>query len=159
MSDEQRPITVQGFEALRAEVERLIKEERPKVIAAIAEARGHGDLSENAEYDAAKNEQALLEKKISQMQSNIANSQIIDISDIKEDKIVFGATVTIQNTETDEKRIFQIVGEDEADLKKGKISIKAPIAKALIGKRIEDEVIVSAPGGEIEYVIINFKYL
>jgi transcription elongation factor GreA len=153
-----RPITKEGFEALSIELDRLIKVERPKIIQAISEAAAHGDLSENAEYSAAKESQAILEKRILQLSNNVVNSEIIDISQIKEEKVVFGATVSVVNAETEEKTKIQIVGEDEADVKQGKISIKAPLAKALIGKYVDDEVEVTVPGGLREYVILAICY-
>jgi transcription elongation factor GreA len=158
MQENLRPITKQGFENLKSELERLMREERPKIIQAIAEARGHGDISENAEYDAAKDSQALLEKRIAEMKANLANAEIIDVSKFDGDKVVFGATVVLLNTATEEQSAMQIVGEDEADIKQGKISIKAPIARALIGKQAGDEVIVNVPGGEREYVVVKIEY-
>jgi transcription elongation factor GreA len=129
------------------------------VIQAISEARGHGDLSENAEYDAAKDSQALLEKRIAEMKVSLSNAEIIDISKLAGDKVVFGATVVLRNIATEEDSTMQIVGEDEADIKLGKISIKAPLARALIGRRVNDEVVVNVPGGEREYVILKIRFV
>jgi len=152
------PMTRPSFDQLKAELQRLKAVERPKVIRAIEEARGHGDLSENAEYDAAKQKQGILEARIAQLEHKIASAQVIDPASIRDDKIAFGATVTLLNLDTDDERTYMIVGEDEADLKTGKISILSPMARALIGKREKDVVEFDAPGGRRELEIIKLVY-
>ena len=154
------PMTAKGAELLRRELERLKSVDRPKVIQAIAEARAHGDLKENAEYHAAKEQQGFIEARIRDIEAKLSNAQIIDISKISnEGRVIFGATVTLINVETELKVIYQIVGEDEADLKQNKVSVSSPIARSIIGKYEMDEVIVSTPSGEIEYVIEVVEYL
>ena len=149
------PITKEGYAALREELERLKKHERPKIIAAIEEARGHGDLSENAEYIYAKERQAFVEARMQDLENKLGNSEIIDTSKLPADRIVFGSTFTLCNVDTEEETRYQIVGVDESDLKKGKISVESPMAKALIGKRISDDVIVDTPNGKREYEILE----
>lgn len=161
MSDElnnKNPMTVRGKALLDAELKRLIHEERPAVIRAIEEARAHGDISENAEYDAAKENQAMIEGRIAELQGKIAAAEVIDPSSIRADRIVFGATVEIMDLEEDQKVSYQIVGVDEADVKSGKVSILSPLARALIGKRKGDLVHVASPKGDREYEIISFHY-
>jgi transcription elongation factor GreA len=156
MPDMRRsPITKEGYAALREELERLKKHERPKIIAAIEEARGHGDLSENAEYIYAKERQAFVEARMQDLENKLGNSEIIDTSKLPADRIVFGSTFILCNVETEEEIRYQIVGVDESDLKKGKISVESPMAKALIGKRISDDVIVDTPNGKREYEILE----
>jgi transcription elongation factor GreA len=153
------PLTIAGAEKLRAEHQRLVSEERPKVIAAIAEARSHGDLSENAEYDAAKERQAFVEGRIKEIERKLANAQIIDPRRLDADgRCVFGATVDLEDQESGERVSYQIVGEDEADVKTGKISINSPIARALIGKYAGDVAEVEAPGGTREYELLDVRY-
>jgi len=153
------PMTVEGEAALRAEVEKLKKQDRPDVIQAIAEAREHGDLKENAEYHAAREQQGFIEGRIQDIEAKLSRVQIIDISKIPQgDRVIFGSTVTIINTETDQQLCYRIVGDDEADVKSGKISYQSPIARALISKEIGEVVNVSTPGGEIEYEIDNVEY-
>ena len=152
------PLTKESFDALQEELKRLIREERPKVIQAIAEARGHGDLSENAEYDAAKNHQSFLEGRIQELQDKLARAYVVDLSNLKPDKVVFGSTVTVYDTATEEETTFKIVGEDEADIKMGKISYTSPAGKALIGHRLDDTVKAKVPAGVKEYEIIDIKY-
>ena len=152
------PLTKESFEALQEELKRLIREERPKVIQAIAEARGHGDLSENAEYDAAKNHQSFLEGRIQELQDKLARAYVVDLSNLKPDKVVFGSTVTVYDTASEEESTFKIVGEDEADIKQGKISYTSPVGKALIGHRLDDTVKAKVPAGVKEYEIIDIKY-
>ncbi|HTG81482.1 MAG TPA: transcription elongation factor GreA [Geobacteraceae bacterium] len=152
------PLTKESFDALQEELKRLIREERPKVIQAIAEARGHGDLSENAEYDAAKNHQSFLEGRIQELQDKLARAYVVDLSNLKPDKVVFGSTVTVYDTATEEETTFKIVGEDEADIKQGKISYTSPVGKALIGHRLDDTVKAKVPAGVKEYEIIDIKY-
>ena len=153
------PMTVQGAEKLRAELDKL-KKEKPLVSQAIAEARDHGDLKENAEYHAAREQMGFLEGRIQDIEGRLSNAQIIDIRTIPPgDKVIFGVTVTIINCETDQKVTYQIVGEDEADVPSGKISLTSPIARALIGKEVGDTVVVKAPSGDIEYEIDDVQHL
>lgn len=153
------PLTVNGAELLRAELHRLKHEERPSVVNAIAEARAQGDLSENAEYDAAKERQGFIEGRIAELESKLGTAQIIDPKDLEQDgRDVFGTLVQVLDLEADKKSIYQIVGEDEADLKVGKISISSPIARALIGKSAGDVVSVQAPGGAREVEILEVRY-
>jgi transcription elongation factor GreA len=154
------PLTVAGAEALRKELHRLKTVERPSVIAAIAEARSHGDLSENAEYDAAKERQGFLEGRIKELESKLANAQIIDPQLLDADgRCVFGATVELEDLDSGDTVTYQIVGEDEADVKAGKISVSSPIARALIGKYAGDIAEVRAPGGVREYEIVDVQYV
>ncbi len=153
-------MTKAGAEKLREQLHELKSVERPRITAAIAEARAHGDLSENAEYHAAREQQSFMEGRINKIESTLADAQIIDVEKINEkDKVVFGATVTILNLETDKKVTYQIVGELEADIKIGLISIASPIARSLIGKQIEDIVDVNAPSGVVEYEIVDVSYV
>jgi transcription elongation factor GreA len=153
------PLTVVGAERLRAELQRLKTVDRPNVIAAIAEARSHGDLSENAEYDAAKERQGFIEGRIAEVEAKLANAQIIDPTLIDTDgRCVFGATVELEDRNGGEVVTYQIVGEDEADIKEAKISISSPIARALIGKYPGDIAEVQAPGGVREYEILDVRY-
>jgi transcription elongation factor GreA len=153
------PLTVNGAELLRAELHRLKHEERPSVVNAIAEARAQGDLSENAEYDAAKERQGFIEGRIAELESKLATAQIIDPKDLEQDgRVVFGTSVQLLDLEADKESTYQIVGEDEADLKVGKISISSPIARALIGKSAGDVVSVQAPGGAREVEILEVRY-
>lgn len=148
------PMTVAGAEKLRLELENLKKVERPRIVAAIAEAREHGDLKENAEYHAAREQQGFCEGRIQEIEAKLSNAQIIDISKIPEgDKVIFGATVDIMNLETDAIQTYKIVGEDEADVKANMISVTSPIARALVGKEVGDIVVVRTPAGEVEYEI------
>ena len=153
------PMTVEGEAALRIELEKLKKEDRPNVIQAIAEAREHGDLKENAEYHAAREQQGFIEGRIQDIESKLSLCQVVDISQMPEDdRVIFGSTVTIINTETDEELKYRIVGDDEADVKAGMISYQSPIARALISKEIGDVVNVHTPGGEVEYEIDDVSY-
>ena len=152
------PLTKESHEALQEELKRLIRVERPKVIQDIAEARAHGDLSENAEYDAAKNRQGFIEGRIQEINGKLARAYVVDLSNMKPDKVVFGCTVTIYDTATEEEITYKIVGEDEADIKLGKISCTSPVGKALIGHKLDDSVKVSVPSGIREYEIIDIKY-
>jgi transcription elongation factor GreA len=154
------PLTVAGAEMLRQELHRLKTVERPSVIAAIAEARSHGDLSENAEYDAAKERQGFIEGRIREVESQISNGQIIDPKLLDADgRCVFGATVDLEDLGTGETVTYQIVGDDEADIKDGKIAISSPIARALIGKFAGDVAELRAPGGVRELELINVRYV
>ena len=154
------PITLKGAEALRAELHRLKTVDRPNVIAAIAEARSHGDLSENAEYDAAKERQGFIEGRIKEVEGKLGNAQIVDPSLLDADgRIVFGATVELEDMDSGQKVRYQIVGEDEADLKAGKVSIGSPVARALIGKYAGDVAEVHTPGGRREYEVLDVEYV
>jgi transcription elongation factor GreA len=153
------PLTIAGAEKLRAELQNLKSVERPKVIAAIAEARSHGDLSENAEYDAAKERQAFIEGRIKEIELKLSIAQIIDPKRLDADgRCVFGATVNLEDQESGDQVTYQIVGEDEADVKTGKISVNSPIARALIGKYAGDVAQVQAPGGIREYEVLDVRY-
>ncbi len=154
------PMTVAGEAALREELEHLKKVERPRISQAIAEAREHGDLKENAEYHAAREQQSFAEGRIMEIESKLAEAQVIDITKMtRTGKVIFGVTVDLINTETDEEVRYQIVGEDEADIKNNKISVTSPIARALIGKEEGEVVVVKAPGGDIEYEIDQVSHL
>lgn len=154
------PLTVAGAEKLRLELHRLKTIDRPNVIAAIAEARSHGDLSENAEYDAAKERQGFIEGRIAEVEGKLANAQIIDPKLLDADgRCVFGATVQLEDMDSGQMVTYQIVGEDEADIKELKISVSSPIARALIGKYAGDIAEVQAPGGVREYEIIDVRYV
>ncbi len=154
------PITVKGAEKLREELAHLKSVVRPRIIAAIAEARAHGDLKENAEYHAAREQQGFAEGRIKEIEGKLANCQIIDVTRLNADgKVVFGVTVELADVDTDKEVAYQIVGEDEADIKEGRISITSPIARALIGKRAGDTAVVKAPGGDKEYEILAVKYI
>jgi len=155
MSEEKIPMTVEGKKLLEEELRHLLTVERPTIVKAIEVARGHGDLSENADYSAAKERQGFIEGRIQDINGKLARALVIDPTTIKSDKIVFGATVTLEEQESGKKVTYKIVGVDEADIKNGKISITSPIARALIGKSGGDEVVVHAPKGEIRYDIIQ----
>ena len=159
MADERMPITKSGLERLKQELKRLKAVERPKIVREIAEARSHGDLSENAEYHAAKDKQSHLEGRILQVEDWIARAEVIDVSKLKGDRVVFGATVTIADGDSGDEVRYQVVGELEADLKKGKISVTSPIARALIGKQEGDVAKVLSPGGQREYEIVSVEFI
>ena len=153
------PLTTTGAELLRQELQRLKTVDRPSAITAIAEARTHGDLSENAEYDAAKERQSFIEGRIKEIEAKLANAQVIDPKVVDADgRCVFGATVDLEESKGGESVTYQIVGEDEADIKKGKVSVGSPIARALIGKYAGDEVEVQTPGGVRKYEILEVRY-
>lgn len=157
---QRTPMTLKGHEKLKRELKHLQSVERPRIIKAIAEARAHGDLRENAEYHAAKEEQGFIEHRIRDIEAKLSLCQIIDVTDMpNEGKVIFGATVTLANIDDDSEVTYQIVGEDEADLKHKKISISSPIARALIGKYEEDEVTVNTPQGEVTYEIVQVEYV
>jgi transcription elongation factor GreA len=156
---EKIPMTAEGYQALDAEMKRLKTEERPAVIAAIAEARAHGDLSENAEYHAAKERQAFIEGRLLELEDKIARSQIIDVTKLSGKQVKFGATVNLLDEDSGAKSKYKIVGEDESDVSQGKISVTSPIARALIGKEEGDVIEVMAPGGAKSYEIVKVKYL
>jgi transcription elongation factor GreA len=151
-------MTAPGHEALEADLKKRTSEERPRIIAAISEARSHGDLSENAEYHAAKEQQSLNEGRIAEIESLLARAEIIDPSKLKGDNVTFGATVKLVDEDTEEEKTYQIVGEVEADVKKGRVSITSPIARALVGKKVGDQVEVTAPGGAKSYEILAIRF-
>jgi transcription elongation factor GreA len=154
------PITLRGAELLREELKRLKTVDRPAVVAAIAEARSHGDLSENAEYDAAKERQGFIEGRIADVEGKLGNAQIIDPAALDADgRVVFGATVELEDMDSGQKVTYQIVGDDEADLKQNKISLNSPVARALIGKFAGDVAEVQTPGGRREYEILDVRYV
>lgn len=154
------PMTLAGAERLREELHELKTVKRPAIIEAIAEAREHGDLKENAEYHAAREQQGFCEGRIKEIEGKLADSEIIDITKIPvSGKVIFGATVSLINLETEETVKYQVVGEDEADVKAGKISVGSPIARAIMGKEEGEEVVVNAPGGEIEYEIDEVRHI
>jgi transcription elongation factor GreA len=156
---EKHPMTLHGAETLRAELSELKTVKRPAVIAAIAEARAHGDLKENAEYHAAREQQGFIEGRIKDIEAKLSHAQIIDVAAVDAGgKVVFGATVVLLDINTDEEKTYQIVGVDEADLKHGKISVTSPVARALIGKMEGDEVALDAPGGTHEFEILEVRY-
>lgn len=154
------PLTVVGANKLRAELEELKTVVRPRIIQAISDAREHGDLKENAEYHAAREQQSFAEGRIAEIEGKLSNANIIDVTKTDANgKVIFGATVEIEDTNSGKAVTYQIVGEDEANIKEGRISVGSPIARALIGKEVEDVVVVKAPGGNIEYEIISVQYI
>ncbi|MBI4924346.1 MAG: transcription elongation factor GreA [Bdellovibrio sp.] len=159
MGEDQIPMTVEGKKKIEEELKRLLTTERPAVVKAIEVARGHGDLSENADYSAAKERQAFIEGRIQEINAKLARCRVIDSSKIKSDNIVFGATVILEDHNSGKEITYKIVGVDEANVKEGKISITSPIARALIGKKEGDDVTVHAPRGQIQYTINTVEYL
>ncbi|WP_043108122.1 transcription elongation factor GreA [endosymbiont of unidentified scaly snail isolate Monju] len=156
---QKTPMTLAGAEKLRAELQELKTVKRPAIIQAIAEAREHGDLKENAEYHAAREQQGFIEGRIKEIEAKLSHAQIIDVASLDAGgKVVFGATVVLLDLNTDEEKTYQIVGEDEADIKENKISVSSPIARALIGKEEGDEVTLQAPGGTHEFEILEVRY-
>lgn len=156
---EKFPLTKQGYIALEQELKNLKGVERPNIIAAISEARSHGDLSENAEYSAAKEKQSFIEGRIQDLEAVLSRAQIIDVANTKSDVIRFGATVLVADEDTDEEKKYQIVGDYEADIEKNKISLSSPLAKALIGKEVGDTAEYVAPGGKKSFEIIEIEYI
>ena len=152
------PITKKGYDALKAELDRLRKVERPKVIEAISEARTHGDLSENAEYDAAKNRQGFVESRIAEIESKIADTRVVEITERTTNTVVFGATVSVIEQESQSKKQYTLVGQDEADMKFNKISVQSPVGHALIGKRVGDLVEVKTPVRVVEYKVVEIRF-
>jgi len=152
------PMTTEGYAALDSELKRLKQVERPRIIQAIAEARAHGDLSENAEYHAAKEAQGLNEARIGELEDKLGRADVIDITKLAGDTVTFGAVVKIVDEDTDEEKVYRIVGDMEADVKDGKISISSPIARALIGKKVGDSIEVAAPGGARGYEILDITF-
>jgi len=153
------PMTVPGYAALEAELKRRQQEERPRIIQAISEARSHGDLSENAEYHAAKESQSLNEGRIAELEDKLSRAEVIDVAKLSGATVKFGATLTLIDEDTEEEKIYQIVGEAEADVKSGKVSITSPIARALIGKKVGDTVEVNTPGGGKSYEILKVAFV
>ncbi len=152
------PMTVGGKAKLEEEVKRLKSVERPAVIIAIATARAHGDLSENAEYDAAKEKQAFVEGRIQDLEDKLARAQVVDTAGLTTDKVVFGATVELMNLDTEQKTTYRIVGSDEADVKSGMVSIESPIARQLLNKKAGDQVVIKVPKGDIEYEVLSVRF-
>jgi transcription elongation factor GreA len=155
---EKVPMTASGYATLEAELKRLQAEERPRIIQAIADARTHGDLSENAEYHAAKEAQSMNEGRIAEIEDKLSRAEVIDVSKLSGDTVKFGAQVKLIDEDTEEERIYQIVGDVEADVKEGRVSISSPIARALIGKSVGDSVEVAAPGGARSYEILGIAW-
>lgn len=152
------PITPEGYQRLQDELEKLVKFDRPKNIKDIAEARAHGDLSENAEYHAAKERQSFIEGRISDLQTKLAIAEVIDPTKINQSRVAFGAKVRVLDTETDEEHVFVLVGPDEADVKNGKISISSPVGKSLLGKEVGDIAVIRAPAKTMEYEILEISF-
>ncbi len=156
----QIPMTVRGAEQLREELDFLKNVRRPQIIDAIAEAREHGDLKENAEYHAAREQQGFCEGRIQEIEGKLGSAQIIDVTKMQNNgKVIFGATVTLTNVETDEEVTYRIVGDDEANIKEGLISVNSPIARGLVGKEVDDSVTITTPGGKVEFDIIDVEYV
>jgi len=153
------PMTLAGYEDLQAELKNLKSVERPAIIQAIAEAREHGDLSENAEYHAARERQSFTEGRIAELEDKTSRAEIIDPTKLSGDEIKFGATVTIADCETDEEKVYQIVGETESDIAGGKLAVTSPLSRALIGKAVGDTVEVSSPGGTKDYEVVDVKFI
>ncbi len=156
---ESYPMTLRGYENLKKELKQLTSIDRPAVVNAISTAREHGDLKENAEYHAAKEQQGFIEGRIQELNAKLALANVIDITKLSGEKIVFGATVTFVDLDTDEERIFQLVGDDESDIEQNKISISSPIARALIGKSVGDTLIIPIPKGKIEVEILEVEFI
>jgi transcription elongation factor GreA len=155
---EKVPMTVEGFQMIEAELHRLKAVERPRIIQQISDAREHGDLSENAEYHAAKDQQGITEARVADLEDKLSRADIIDVSKLKGDQVMFGATVTLVDEDTDDKAKYRIVGEIEANVKQGRISITSPLARALLGKRKKDVVEVSTPGGGKSYKVLKVEF-
>ena len=153
------PVTKKGYKLLKKELKQLLSTDRPAVVNAISTARDHGDLKENAEYHAAKEQQGFIEGRIQELNAKLANANVIDIEKLSGDKVVFGATVTFEDIDTDEVSNYQIVGEDESDIKQNKISVSSPIARALIGRSAGDTLIIPIPKGKIEIEIIKVEFI
>ena len=154
------PMTVRGAEKLREELDYLKTELRPQIIEAIADAREHGDLKENAEYHAAREQQGFCEGRIQEIEAKLSNAQVIDVTKMTNNgRVIFGETVTLLKSETEEEVVYRIVGDDEADIKQNLISVNSPIARALIGKEVDDVAIVKTPGGDVEYEVLEVDYI
>lgn len=158
MASDRQPMTLAGKAKLENELKQLIHVERPSTIRAIEEARGHGDISENADYDAAKERQSFVESRIGEIQGRLANAEVVDTSQLKSSTIIFGAIVDVEDCESSEKHTYQIVGEDESDVKSGKISVFSPMARSLIGKKVGDIVELRSPKGEREFEVLKFYF-
>lgn len=158
MASDRQPMTLAGKAKLENELKQLIHVERPSTIRAIEEARGHGDISENADYDAAKERQSFVESRIGEIQGRLANAEVVDTSSLKSQTIIFGAIVEVEDCESGEKHTYQIVGEDESDVKSGKISVFSPMARSLIGKKAGDIVELRSPKGEREFEVLKFYF-
>ena len=157
---EKEPITIEGLKKLKNELEDLKSNKRPRIVAAIAEARGHGDLKENAEYHAAKEQQVHVETRILQINDLIARANVFDVTKVENDgKVIFGSTVSVKDLENNKKISFKIVGRDEADVKKNLVYFRSPIGKSLIGKKVKDSTVVNTPSGEKNYEILEVKYI
>ena len=157
---EKEPITIEGLKKLKNELEDLKSNKRPKIVAAIAEARGHGDLKENAEYHAAKEQQGHIEGRVLEINDVIALANVIDVTKVENDgKVIFGSTVSVKDLENNKKISFKIVGRDEADVKKNLVYFRSPVGKSLIGKKVKDSLIVNTPSGEKNYEILEVKYI
>ncbi len=157
---EKEPITIEGLKKLKNELEDLKSNKRPKIVAAIAEARGHGDLKENAEYHAAKEQQGQVETRILQINDLIARANVIDVTKVENDgKVIFGSTVSVKDLENNKKISFKIVGRDEADVQKNLVYFRSPVGKSLIGKKVKESLIVNTPSGEKNYEILEVKYI
>ncbi|KLU17345.1 MULTISPECIES: transcription elongation factor GreA [Xenorhabdus] len=156
----QIPMTVRGADKLRGELEHLKNVRRPQIIAAIAEAREHGDLKENAEYHAAREQQGFCEGRIQEIEAKLSNAQVIDVMKMTNNgRVIFGATVTVLNLDSDEEQTYRIVGDDEANIKENLLSVNSPIARGLIGKEVDDVVVISTPGGQVEFEVLNVDYI
>ncbi len=156
----QIPMTVRGAEDLRKELEFLKGTRRPEIIAAIADAREHGDLKENAEYHAAREQQGFCEGRIQEIEAKLSHAQVIDVTKITNNgRVIFGATVTVFNVELGEEQVYRIVGDDEADIKENRLSVNSPIARGLVGKEVDDVVVIKTPGGDVEYEIVKVEYI
>lgn len=154
------PMTLRGAERLREELDYLKSVRRPQIIAAIADAREHGDLKENAEYHAAREQQGFCEGRIQDIEAKLSNAQVIDITKMPNNgRVIFGASVTVLNLDSDEEQTYRIVGDDEADFKQNLISVNSPIARGLVGKEVEDVVVIRTPGGDVEFEIVKVEYL
>ncbi|WP_340613677.1 transcription elongation factor GreA [Xenorhabdus thailandensis] len=156
----QIPMTVRGADKLREELEHLKNVRRPQIIAAIAEAREHGDLKENAEYHAAREQQGFCEGRIQEIEAKLSNAQVIDVTKMTNNgRVIFGATVTVLNLDSDEEQTYRIVGDDEANIKENLLSVNSPIARGLIGKEVDDVAVISTPGGQVEFEVLNVDYI
>ncbi|CAM3169210.1 transcription elongation factor GreA [Xenorhabdus nematophila] len=156
----QIPMTVRGADKLREELEHLRNVRRPQIITAIADAREHGDLKENAEYHAAREQQGFCEGRIQEIEAKLSNAQVIDVTKMTNNgRVIFGATVTVLNVDSDEEQTYRIVGDDEANIKENLLSVNSPIARGLIGKEVDDAVVIATPGGQVEYEVLNVDYL
>ncbi|CDL82871.1 transcription elongation factor GreA [Xenorhabdus szentirmaii] len=156
----QIPMTVRGADKLREELEHLKNVRRPQIIASIADAREHGDLKENAEYHAAREQQGFCEGRIQEIEAKLSNAQVIDVTKMTNNgRVIFGATVTVLNVDTDEEQTYRIVGDDEANIKENLLSVNSPIARGLIGKEVDDAVVIATPGGQVEYEVLNVDYI